>query len=104
MGNSASTELPRRSAHFPPHSTAVNRETRQSCKRSNILYESFRGLSIVTFPRKPLPALSLSTWQRRETCQKLSECRLDAFFAPWYNFTVKRETLMTDGFVEHHME
>ena len=47
---------------------------------------------------------SISTLQRPETRQKLSECRLDAIFAPWYNFVVKRETLMTDGFVEHHME
>ena len=52
MGNSASTELPRRSAHFPPHSTAVNRETRQSCKRSCTLYESIPRLSIGTFYTK----------------------------------------------------
>ncbi len=68
------------------------------------MYESFFRLSIVTFSIKSFPHLSLSTWQRRKTRQKLSFCRLDAIFAPWYNFVVKRETLMTDGFVEHHME
>ena len=102
--SSLNTELPRRSAYLLPHSTAVTREIRQSCRRLRILYESFSRLSMVTLSRKCCPLLSLSTWRLRETFQKLSFCGLDAIFAPWYNFIVKRETLMTDGFVEHHME
>ena len=90
--------------HFPPHSTAVNREIRQSCKRLFILYESFPGLSTKSCAiRRNFQLLSISTWRRGKSCQKLAFCRLDANFTPCYNFLELNTTLMTDGFVEHHM-
>ena len=87
--SSLNTELPRRSAYLLPHSTAVTREIRQSCRRLLILYESFSRLSMVTLSRKRGKLLSISTWRQCKRCQKLSFCGLDAIFAPWYNFFCK---------------